>query len=193
MRGHHHCPSSPLRITFISRAGRLCLLGRFAPRPAPRAVGRCVISPSRLSCRWARRHASFSPCVSFLATFSRYGGRGAVGACACGVGACRSRVLLMRYYLASASCLLPPSSPSSWLLVSPPAPTPLSPPIAPPIVSNKRGDIALLAYRCHVVRCCCVWLLFLSLIRGVSAFLALCRSYLKTFPVNLLKLSSAMF
>lgn len=144
MRGHPYCLSCSLRIHSIFRAVRLCLLGRLAPRPAPPAAVRGVIPPSRLSCRWTRRHASFSPCVSFLATFSRYGGRGAVGACACGVDACRVRVLLMRYHPA-ASCLPPTGSQSSWFSrIAPPPRFPISPPIAPPIVSNKRGDTIVL-------------------------------------------------
>ena len=53
MRGHPYCLSCSLRIHSIFRAVRLCLLGRLAPRPAPRAAVRSVIPPSRLSCRVA--------------------------------------------------------------------------------------------------------------------------------------------
>lgn len=53
MRGHPYCLSCSLRIHSIFRAVRLCLLGRLAPRPAPRAVRRFVMPP-------------FSPCVLLL-------------------------------------------------------------------------------------------------------------------------------
>lgn len=46
MRGHPYCLSCSLRIHSIFRAVRLCLLGRLAPRPAPRAVRRGVMSPT---------------------------------------------------------------------------------------------------------------------------------------------------
>ena len=149
----------------------LAWLGRPAPRPALRAVGRCVIPPSRLSCRWARRHASFSPCVSFLATFSRYDGRGAVGACACCVGACRVRVLLMRYHPASVSCF-----PGFPIVMAPriaSRPGSLSPRPSPRRSCRTSGETSRAGWLCLL---------------GMR-----CRSYLKTFPVNLLKLSSAMF
>lgn len=53
MRGHPYRPSRSLRIHSISHAARLCLLARFAPRPAPRAAWRIVMPP-------------FSPCIPLL-------------------------------------------------------------------------------------------------------------------------------
>lgn len=67
MRGHPYRPSRSLRIHYISRAARLCLLARFAPRPAPRAAWRIVMPP-------------FSPCIPLLvplcvASFLRFAHR----------------------------------------------------------------------------------------------------------------------
>ena len=78
---------------------------------------------------------------------------------------------------------------------------PLSQPIAPPIVSNKRGDIALLAYRCHVRRrraaslpLSCgaslpAWraVPFLSKDFPRQSFKTFLGNVLKTFPDNLLE------
>lgn len=129
MRGHPYCLSCSLRIHSIFRAVRLCLLGRLAPRPAPRAVGRCVIPPSRLSCRVA--------CCSSPSPASP----------------ARSPPLLLASHgfpiVMALSYRRPPRVPSL-------------PAHRPADRVEKRGDIALLAYRCHVVRCCCVRLLFLS-------------------------------
>ena len=153
MRGHPYCLSCSLRIHSIFCAVRLCLLGRPAPRPAPRAAVRGVIPPFRPSCRVA--------CCSPPVSRHRFSFRLPVSPLACS-----PRVPIV---IALSYCLTPRSS--------------FSPPIAPPIVSNKRGDIALLAYRCHMRRSGLVRLLFLSLVRGVSACLVRCRSRLpKYFP-----------
>ena len=119
MRGHPYCLSCSLRIHSIFCAVRLCLLGRPAPRPAPRAAVRGVIPPFRPSCRVA--------CCSPPVSRHRFSFRLPVSPLACS-----PRVPIV---IALSYCLTPRSS--------------FSPPIAPPIVSNKRGDIALLAYRCH--------------------------------------------
>lgn len=55
MRGHPYCLSCSLRIHSIFRAVRLCLLARFAPRPASRAVGHGVMLRSRLASRSSPR------------------------------------------------------------------------------------------------------------------------------------------
>lgn len=75
MRGHSYLFSRSLRIHYISRAARLCLLARFAPRPVPRAVGRGVMPPFRPSCRRAFRSSivSRSACrLCLLLAFHRF-------------------------------------------------------------------------------------------------------------------------
>lgn len=154
MRGHPYCLSCSLRIHSIFCAVRLCLLGRPAPRPAPRAAVRGVIPPFRPSCRVA---CCSPPPVSR----HRFSFRLPVSPLACS-----PRVPIV---IALSYCLTPRSS--------------FSPPIAPPIVSNKRGDIALLAYRCHVRRSGPVRLLFLSCAWRLCLLGAWGRSrLLKCFP-----------
>lgn len=63
---------------------------------------------------------------------------------------------------------------------------PLSPPIAPPIVSNKRGDIALLVCCCHVRRKRAASLP-LSCVASLLAWFGAVLAYLNVFPGNLLK------
>lgn len=158
MRGHPYCLSCSLRIHSIFRAVRLCLLGRLAPRPAPRAAVRIVMPPSR------------SPCVLLLVP---------------------SGVLLV------SSSPAPPLSPPPlacfpWFpIVMAPRiasrPGFLSPRPSPRQSCRTSGETS----PCLLLSCGEVLLrvasLPLSLMRGVSAFLALCRSYLKTSRGNLLK------
>ena len=153
MRGHPYCLSCSLRIHSIFCAVRLCLLGLVVPLPVPLLVPSSVASFLRPAPR-----AVWSLLVPVFRLPLRL--------------------------LASASCLLHPGSQSSWFsrIASRPV-FPLSPPIAPPIVSNKRGDIALLAYRCHVRRSGPVRLLFLSCAWRLCLLGAWGRSrLLKCFP-----------
>lgn len=134
----------------------------------PLDVSLCLRSrrASRSSCRWARRHALFSPCV----------------------------------LVPTPSCVRLVSSP----LVPPLAcftkfpivmvPRIASPPRVPSLPAHRPADRVEQAGRaspCLLLSCGEVLLrvasLPLSLMRGVSAFLALCRSYLKTSRGNLLK------
>ena len=168
MRGHPYCLSCSLRIHSIFRAVRLCLLGRLAPRPAPRAAVRSVIPPSRLSCRVA--------CCSSPSPASP----------------ARSPPLLLASHgfpiVMALSYRRPPRVPSL------PAPRPAD-------RVEKRGDIALLAYRCHVRRrraaslpLSCgaslpAWraVPFLSKDFPRQSFKTFLGNVLKTFPDNLLE------
>ena len=112
-------------------------------------------SSSRSSCRCAWRHSSVSPivpCSVLLAppvSRHRFSFRLPVSPLACS-----PRVPIV---IALSYCLTPRSS--------------FSPPIAPPTVSNKRGDIALIA--CLPLPCKAEAFGFSSsLMRGVSACLA---------------------
>lgn len=86
MRGHTHRFPRSLRIHSISHAARLCLLARFAPRPASRSVRRGVMLP-------------FSPCVPLLVP--------------CGVLLIPVFRFASASPF-SVSCLLPYGAPSSW-------------------------------------------------------------------------------
>lgn len=157
MRGHPYCLSCSLRIHSIFRAVRLCLLGRLAPRPAPRAARRFVMPP-------------FSPCVLLL------------------VPSCVRLV---------SSPLVPPLAcftkfPIVMVLSYRLTPRVPSLPAHRPADRVEQAGRHRLAYRCHVRRRRAASLP-LSHAGRLCLLGVRCRSYLKTFPVNLLKLSSAMF
>lgn len=128
MRGHSPRLSRSLRIHSISRAARLCLLARFAPRPAPRAAWRIVMPP-------------FSPCIPLLvplcvASFLRFAHRAVWRA---------ARPRLPLRLPVSASCLLPLGSSPSWPSYRPSASVPSLSAHRPAARVEERGDIALLA------------------------------------------------
>ena len=132
MRGHPLASPRSLRIHYISRAAiPICLLGRFAPRPAPRAAWRIVMPP-------------FSPCIPLLAplcvaSFLRFAHRAVWRA---------ARPRLPLRLPVSVSCLLPHRFPIVMALASYRSPPRSSPRFAPsPRRSCRKTGRRHLAYR----------------------------------------------
>ena len=194
MRGHHHCPSRLLRIHSITRAARLCLLGRPAPRPASRAVGHFVMP-------------SFSPCFPLLVPLGvSLCLRSRLASCfSCRRACCSSPLLSFRLSRLRLSCLLPPGPNRHGSLVSPTAPCSISPRPSPRRSCRGAGRhrLACLPLSCgevllrvaslplsHEGRLCFLGVVpFLSKNFPRQSFKTFLGNVLKTFPDNLLEMA----